>query len=58
MAPELHYELINAKVAELHKQAADDRRAREAAKGKVAGNGKESRSERGLRAAFGKLRTS
>ncbi|GAA1505143.1 hypothetical protein GCM10009677_41780 [Sphaerisporangium rubeum] len=58
MAPELHYELINTKVAELHKQAADDRRAREAAKGKTARDGKASGSARGLRAAFGKLRTS
>lgn len=58
MAPELHYELINSKVAELHKQAADDRRARQAMKSKAAKNGKGSGSERGLRAAFGKLRTS
>jgi hypothetical protein len=62
MAPELHYELITTRVAELHKQAADDHRAREATKSaKDAKNAKavkESRSGRGLRGAFGKLRTS
>ncbi|MEO3807911.1 hypothetical protein ABGB17_02800 [Sphaerisporangium sp. B11E5] len=58
MAPEMHYELITSKVAELHKQAADERRARQATKAKAAESAGESRSGRGLRAAFGKLRTS
>ncbi|MFC6079760.1 hypothetical protein [Sphaerisporangium aureirubrum] len=56
MAPELHYELIATRVAELHKQADDDRRARQASKG--AKSAKEPRSGRGLRASFARLRTS
>ncbi|MET8139523.1 hypothetical protein ABZU32_04340 [Sphaerisporangium sp. NPDC005288] len=55
MAPELHYQLIISRVAELHAEAGEHRRAREAASGRKA---RSEGSQHRLRAAFGKLRTS
>ncbi|MEU9887033.1 hypothetical protein AB0M95_29130 [Sphaerisporangium sp. NPDC051017] len=55
MAPELHYQLIVDRVAELQREAHDHRRAREAAAGRKS---RESGSPKRVRAAFGKLRTS
>ncbi|WP_248964736.1 hypothetical protein [Sphaerisporangium perillae] len=55
MAPELHYQLIINRVAELHEEASNHRRANEA----IAGRKAQARSsQQRLRAAFGKLRTS
>ncbi|WP_405143921.1 hypothetical protein OG589_40110 [Sphaerisporangium sp. NBC_01403] len=55
MAPEIHYQLIASRVAELHEEASNHRRAREAVDGRKV---RESSPQRRLRAAFGKLRTS
>ncbi|GII89167.1 hypothetical protein Ssi03_71570 [Sphaerisporangium siamense] len=54
MSPEIHYQLIVDRVAELHREADDHRRAREVTNGKAAA----SRPQRRMRAVFGKLRTS
>ncbi|GAA5079168.1 hypothetical protein HNP84_009842 [Thermocatellispora tengchongensis] len=51
MGPELHYQMIINRVAELHEEAATHRQVREAEKGRKSG-------ERRHRAAFGKLRAS
>ncbi|MFC4588671.1 hypothetical protein [Sphaerisporangium corydalis] len=56
MAPEIHYQLITSRVAELQQEAADHRLARLAVNGKNKESGE--RSHPRLRAAFGKLRTS
>ncbi|MCW2877395.1 MAG: hypothetical protein JWQ95_1495 [Sphaerisporangium sp.] len=54
MAPEIHYQLILNRVAELHAEASNHRRASQAIEGKKAqGRAPQQR----LRAAFGKLRT-
>ncbi|WP_181871096.1 hypothetical protein [Sphaerisporangium album] len=55
MAPEIHYQLIVNRVAELHQEARDHRRASEAVAGRKA---RESGSPKRVRATFGKLRTS
>jgi hypothetical protein len=55
MAPEIHYQLVLNRVAELHEEASNHRRVREAIAGRKA---REGGSHRRLRAAFGKLRTS
>ncbi|MFG1879929.1 hypothetical protein ACGFIV_34370 [Sphaerisporangium sp. NPDC049003] len=55
MGPEIHYQLIVNRVAELREEASDHRRARQATQGRKS---PERGSQRRLRAAFGKLRTS
>ncbi|GII64168.1 hypothetical protein Skr01_42530 [Sphaerisporangium krabiense] len=55
MYPEIHYQLIVDRVAELHREADDHRRAREATSGRKAGA---RGPQRRVRAVFGKLRTS
>ncbi|GII80141.1 hypothetical protein Sru01_51230 [Sphaerisporangium rufum] len=55
MGPEIHYQLIANRVAELRAEAAEHRRVREALAGRA---GKSRGSERRSRAVFGKLRTS
>jgi hypothetical protein len=55
MLPEIHYQLIVSRVAELHQEASDHRLARQAAEAKKA---RERGSQRRLRVGFGKLRTS
>ncbi|MEV7965699.1 hypothetical protein AB0O34_06920 [Sphaerisporangium sp. NPDC088356] len=55
MGPEIHYQLITNRVAELHDEASNHRLAREAVAGRKA---RELAPQRRLRAAFGKLRTS
>ncbi|GGK78850.1 hypothetical protein Sme01_22450 [Sphaerisporangium melleum] len=57
MAPELHYQLIQHRVAELHGEADERRRVREAASGRQTASGRDTSQHR-LRAAFGKLRLS
>jgi hypothetical protein len=53
MGPELHYQLIINRVAELHEEASNHRRVREAERTR-----KSRRSDRRHRAELGKLRTS
>ncbi|MEU7881073.1 hypothetical protein [Microbispora bryophytorum] len=55
MGPELHYQLMISRAAELQEEAADHRRARQAQAGRKA---QQRSGQRRLRAAFGKLRTS
>ncbi|GAA3793698.1 hypothetical protein GCM10022226_11250 [Sphaerisporangium flaviroseum] len=55
MLPEFQYQLIVDRVAELHQEASDHRRANLAVAGKKA---RERSSQQRLRTAFGKLRTS
>ncbi|WP_214109593.1 hypothetical protein [Acrocarpospora catenulata] len=55
MGPELHYQLIINRVAELQREATSHRRAREAQAAKKA---KQRSGERSARASFGKLRAS
>ncbi|MBX6383236.1 MAG: hypothetical protein IRZ07_09740 [Microbispora sp.] len=55
MGPELHYQVIVSRAAELREEAANHRRARQA---QAAQKTKQRSGQRRLRAAFGKLRTS
>lgn len=55
MGPELHYQLIINRAAELQQEAAGHRRAREA---QASMKAQQRSGGRRLRAAFGKLRTS
>ncbi|GIH52201.1 hypothetical protein [Microbispora rosea] len=55
MGPELHYQVMINRAAELQEEAAAHRRARQAQAGRKA---QERSGQRRLRAAFGKLRTS
>ncbi|MCT9931915.1 hypothetical protein N5079_17045 [Planotetraspora sp. A-T 1434] len=54
MGPELHYQIVINRAAELQEEAASHRRAREA----VAGRKAHRTGQRRLRAVFGKPRTS
>jgi hypothetical protein len=54
MGPELQYQMMISRVAELREEAADHRRAREARSSRKA---HERSGNRRLRAAFGKFRT-
>ncbi|MEN3534791.1 hypothetical protein AAH991_06735 [Microbispora sp. ZYX-F-249] len=55
MGPELHYQVMINRAAELQEEAAGHRRAREA---QAALKSRQRSGQRRLRAAFGKLRTS
>ena len=53
MGPEIQYQMIISRVAELHQEASHERRAREAKASRKA----HERSSHRVRAAFGKFRT-
>ncbi|WP_182898318.1 hypothetical protein [Microbispora sp. H10830] len=55
MGPELQYQVMISRAAELQEEAADHRLARQAQAGRKA---QQRSGQRRLRAAFGKLRTS
>ncbi|ETK34163.1 hypothetical protein GCM10009530_07770 [Microbispora corallina] len=55
MGPELHYQFVINRAAELQQEAASHRRVREA---QAARKAQQQSGNRRLRAAFGKLRTS
>ncbi|MBP2706486.1 hypothetical protein JOL79_22005 [Microbispora sp. RL4-1S] len=55
MGPEIHYQFVVGRAAELQREAADQRRVREAASARKASQRSGERRQRG---AFGKLRTS
>ncbi|MCG5220151.1 hypothetical protein [Streptosporangium sp. KLBMP 9127] len=58
MGPEMHYQLIQERVTELHEIADAHRLALEAQKGRKGREGRERSSHRLQRMVFGKLRLS